>query len=230
MHCYGRVPALNVTVYKEMLMPFKLWLVCRISIDLHLTIGTHIKHSRIFQLHSYNYFCETTNMRLLLIVLSFCWRWFDMTFPYASTRLQYWLYFPCDVQPNTLDYYHSLMAATLPLYLYLLTRLIVLYLEMTGLLEHALPELRYVTDALVPWLLVNPAKDLFSAILVVIITPGFEAKFFVAQDLCHDLFFTYMSQLACCILSLISTELVAVVGYCWWDNAFAEALAKATLK
>ena len=131
-------------------------------------------------------------MRDLLTVLSFCWRCFDTKFPYTSARLQHWLYFLSDVNLNTLDH-HSLILPILPLYLYLLTKLVELHLERTGPPDQSPPALQFVGDALDHRLLLNPAMDLFPALPVMITTPGFEAKFIAAPDLCLDFCLTYMA-------------------------------------
>ena len=145
-------------------------------------------------------------------VISFCWRCFDTVFPYTSTRLQHWLYFLSDANLNTLDH-HSLILPIFPLYLYLLTRLVKLYLARTVPPDKPLPALEFVIDALNSWSRLYEAVDVFSALAVVITTPGFLAKFIVALDLCLDKILTDMAQLTCCYLFQIPISIGAVVVY-----------------
>ena len=164
-------------------------------------------------------------MTLLLTMLSSCWRCFDAVFPYTSARLQHWLYFLFDENLNTLDY-HSLVLPVLPLYLYLVITLIELHLEETAPADRRPSALLFVIDVMEHWVLLHPAMDLFSALLVVITTPGFEAKLIVTHDLCLDLCLIYIAQFTCCILFLVPIAVVAVVVYHrWWDHVFAAAHA-----
>ena len=189
----------------------------------HLKIPKQSKYSNFTSL---NHFGKSTNMRDLLAVLSSCWRCFEMDCPYTSARLQHWLYFLSDANRNTLDHY-SLMPPILPLYLYLLTGLIELHFDMTGFPDRTPPALRFVSDALDHLLLINRVMDRFSALLVVITTPGFAAKFFVGKDLCIDLYLTQIAKETCCILFLTPIVTGACVVYGWW---FAGALAEARLE
>ena len=164
-------------------------------------------------------------MRLFLTVLSSCWLCFDAAFPYTSARLQHWLYFFSE-HWNTLDY-HSLVLPVLPLYLYLVITLIELHLDELAPTDRPSSGLLFVTDVMEHWVVLHPAMDLFSALLVVIATPGFEAKLIVTHDLCLDLCLIYMVQVACCALFLVPVAAVAVlVYYRWWDHRFAEVRAR----
>ena len=163
----------------------------------------------------------------LLTVLSFCWRYFGTVFPYTSARLQHWLHFLSHANLNTLDHPSSILPPILPLYLYVLTSLVELYLERTRPPDQAPPGLQIVIDALLNWSQLYLAMEIFLALLVVITTPGFLAKFIVALDLCLDFYLTEMAQFICRNLFIIPIQIAAAVVYLWRDGALAEALAQA---
>ena len=139
------------------------------------------------------------NMKLLLTVLSPCWRCFDMVFPYTSARLHHWLYFLSDANLNTLNLC-SLILTFLPLYLFLLARANELYPEWHWDPTPHPPALEALGKALFKWFLLYQAIDILSLFALIIETRGSLAKFIAVLDLWFDLILTCMAKLSLCIV------------------------------
>ena len=149
-------------------------------------------------------------MRLLLTMISLWGRFFDAVFPYTSARLHHWVYFLSDANLNTLEH-HSLIPSVLPLYLFLLGRVVELYIGRTAPPDQTHPAWPSVRSALCKWLLLYQAVNIISALAVVITTPGFLAKLMVALDLWFALVLTYTAKLSSCFLIDFSLDVVAAV-------------------
>ncbi len=150
-------------------------------------------------------------MRLLLTVLSFCWRCFDAAFSYTSARLQHWLYFISDAHLKTLDH-HSLILTILPLYLFLFGRIFELHRGRTA--DQQPPALKSVSKVLVGWYLLYQAMNLLSSLAMVATTPGFLAKFIMALDLWFDFILTCAAKLSIGLL----VQWLAVRSFYWPGN------------
>lgn len=115
--------------------------------------------------------------------------------------------------------HHSPIPPVLPLYLFLLEKVVELHLERMDPWDQTHPAWPFVSSALYNWLLLYQTLDILSALTMVITTPGFLAKLMVALDLCFDLVLTYTAKISSIILIEFSLRVVAAVVECFTDDA-----------
>lgn len=160
------------------------------------------------------------NMTHLLAVLSCYWRWSDAVFPYTSARLQHWLYFLTAANQDTLDH-QSVILTVLSLFLYLLSRVGELYRESFDPQDQLPPAFQFVCGAPFKWFLLYQAMDIFSALAMLITTPGFLAKFMVTLDLSFETLLIVTAKLSSCFLFILSQEAVAITVEYFSDDVYS---------